>query len=30
MFRLAHLSDPHVGPLPRPRLRELVGKRVTG
>jgi 3',5'-cyclic AMP phosphodiesterase CpdA len=29
-FRLAHLSDPHIGPLPRPRGRELVGKRVTG
>ncbi len=30
MFRLAHLSDPHLGPLPEPRLRELVGKRVLG
>ena len=30
MFRIAHLSDPHVGPLPRPRLRELMGKRLTG
>lgn len=30
MFRLAHLTDPHVGPLPRPRLRELMGKRLTG
>lgn len=29
-FRLAHLSDPHIGPLPRPRGRELMGKRVTG
>jgi 3',5'-cyclic AMP phosphodiesterase CpdA len=29
-FLLAHLSDPHVGPLPRPRRRELLGKRVTG
>jgi 3',5'-cyclic AMP phosphodiesterase CpdA len=29
-FLLAHLSDPHVGPLPRPRLRELAGKRLTG
>lgn len=29
-FRLAHLSDPHIGPLPAPRLRELVGKRFTG
>jgi 3',5'-cyclic AMP phosphodiesterase CpdA len=27
---LAHLSDPHVGPIPRPRLRELAGKRLTG
>jgi len=30
MFRLAHLSDAHIGPLPRPRWRELVGKRATG
>ena len=30
MFRIAHLTDPHVGPLPRPRLRELLNKRVTG
>jgi len=30
MFVLAHLSDPHLGPLPRPRLRDLVGKRATG
>jgi 3',5'-cyclic AMP phosphodiesterase CpdA len=29
-FLLAHLSDPHVGPLPRLRRRELIGKRVTG
>jgi len=29
-FRLAHLSDPHIGPLPAPRLMELVGKRFTG
>ena len=29
-FRLAHLSDPHVGPLPPPRLNDLVGKRLTG
>jgi 3',5'-cyclic AMP phosphodiesterase CpdA len=29
-FLLGHLSDPHVGPVPRPRLRELVGKRFTG
>jgi len=30
MFVLAHLSDPHLGPLPKPRLRELAGKRATG
>ena len=29
-FLLAHLSDAHIGPLPRPNLRELMGKRVTG
>ncbi|MBI5261604.1 MAG: metallophosphoesterase [Bradyrhizobium sp.] len=29
-FRLAHLSDPHLPPLPRPRLRELAGKRALG
>ncbi len=29
-FRLAHLSDPHVGPLGRPRLSQLFGKRATG
>ena len=29
-YRLAHLSDPHVGPLPRPRLHQLLGKRATG
>ena len=27
---LAHLSDPHVGPLPAPGWRELIGKRLTG
>jgi 3',5'-cyclic AMP phosphodiesterase CpdA len=27
---LAHLSDPHVGPIKPPRLRELAGKRLTG
>jgi 3',5'-cyclic AMP phosphodiesterase CpdA len=27
---LAHLSDAHIGPLPRPQKRELLGKRVTG
>lgn len=30
MFTLAHLSDPHLAPLPRPQLSELIGKRVTG
>jgi 3',5'-cyclic AMP phosphodiesterase CpdA len=29
-FTLAHLSDPHLAPLPVPRLSELIGKRVTG
>ncbi len=29
-FRLAHLSDPHLAPLPRPRKRELASKRVLG
>lgn len=27
---LAHLSDAHIGPLPPPRWRELIGKRLTG
>ena len=30
MFTLAHLSDPHLAPLPEPRWSELIGKRVTG
>ncbi|WP_102958818.1 metallophosphoesterase family protein [Mangrovicella endophytica] len=30
MFRLAHLSDIHLGPLPDLTLRELASKRVTG
>ncbi len=30
MFRLAHLSDPHLGPLPEVRLRQLASKRVIG
>jgi 3',5'-cyclic AMP phosphodiesterase CpdA len=30
MFTLAHLSDPHLGPLPRASLRELAGKRALG
>jgi 3',5'-cyclic AMP phosphodiesterase CpdA len=29
-FTLTHLSDPHLAPLPAPRLRELIGKRITG
>ncbi|HEX2553012.1 MAG TPA: metallophosphoesterase [Microvirga sp.] len=30
MYRIAHLTDPHVGPLPRPKLRHLLSKRITG
>ena len=30
MFLLAHLSDPHLGPLPAARWREFMGKRATG
>jgi 3',5'-cyclic AMP phosphodiesterase CpdA len=30
MTVLAHLSDPHIGPLPRPHMRELFGKRALG
>ena len=30
MFTLAHLSDPHLAPLPKARLSELIGKRITG
>src|SRR6185369_9195904 len=29
-FTLAHLSDPHLGPLPLARLRDLAGKRAFG
>jgi 3',5'-cyclic AMP phosphodiesterase CpdA len=29
-FTLAHLSDPHVGPLPKARLNELMSKRLSG
>src|ERR1700730_18315768 len=29
-FTLAHLSDPHLPPLPPPKLGELAGKRVLG
>jgi hypothetical protein len=30
MFLLAHLSDPHLAPLPQPQWSELLGKRATG
>ena len=30
MFVLAHLSDPHLTPLPQPYWSELMGKRATG
>jgi len=30
MFVLAHLSDPHIPPLPEASLGELLGKRITG
>jgi 3',5'-cyclic AMP phosphodiesterase CpdA len=30
MFRIAHLSDIHLGPLPAARLREVSGKRIIG
>ncbi len=30
MFTLAHLSDPHLAPLPEPSWLDLLGKRVTG
>ena len=30
MFRLAHLSDPHLGPLPEPELLQLLSKRILG
>jgi 3',5'-cyclic AMP phosphodiesterase CpdA len=29
-FTLAHFSDPHLPPLPKPRLSELAGKRLLG
>jgi 3',5'-cyclic AMP phosphodiesterase CpdA len=29
-FSIAHLSDAHIGPLPRPTLRQLAGKRGLG
>lgn len=30
MFRLAHISDVHLGPLPKVSLRQLASKRITG
>jgi 3',5'-cyclic AMP phosphodiesterase CpdA len=30
MFILAHLSDPHIPPMPEPSTAELIGKRITG
>src|ERR1700761_4238281 len=30
VFKLAHLSDPHLPPLPKPRFSELAGKRALG
>jgi 3',5'-cyclic AMP phosphodiesterase CpdA len=30
VFVLAHLSDPHLGPIPTPRLREVINKRGLG
>ncbi|MFB9174989.1 metallophosphoesterase family protein [Roseibium salinum] len=30
MFKLAHLSDPHLGPLPDPNLLQLFSKRILG
>ena len=30
MFRLAHISDPHLGPLPKVRPHELMNKRLLG
>nr|WP_156408876.1 metallophosphoesterase [Rhizobium sp. Root708] len=30
MFKLAHISDVHLGPLPRLSIRELFSKRITG
>ena len=29
-FTIAHLSDAHIGPLPRPSFQELTGKRLLG
>ena len=30
MFTLAHLSDPHIGPIETPHVRELINKRGLG
>jgi len=30
MFTLAHITDPHLAPLPRPSLRDLMSKRLIG
>ncbi|MGH6933518.1 MAG: metallophosphoesterase family protein [Dongiaceae bacterium] len=30
MLTLVHISDPHLGPLPRPSLSELLSKRILG
>ncbi len=30
IFTLAHMSDPHLNPLPRPKMHELAGKRMIG
>ncbi len=30
MFRIAHISDVHLAPLPKPSWRELASKRITG
>ncbi|MGN6573228.1 MAG: metallophosphoesterase family protein [Pseudolabrys sp.] len=30
VFTLAHLSDVHLAPLPKPRIGDLMGKRLTG
>ena len=30
MFRLAHISDPHLGPLPDPTVMQLASKRIFG
>ncbi len=30
MFKLAHISDVHLGPLPEPTVSELLSKRITG